>query len=223
MSANPSAAPVLLLPRVYTQENITAAPCDSHEFVRAEEDQYLKMLQEDDQMDVRLNITASVANWALLAGYLVIPGTFASLQSSNQVGHVLNANKTGRVVLHAIQNPPLLVIACLFLASGIGAILWLLHFPKLRGNYVWLTNRVFTPVTLNAGAGLLTTLVNVFTSHGGAWSIMAIVTTAVTGATFVIFSMLLILYKFYKVPRLNGNTSSRSPIFVMQTRRRLRD
>ena len=123
MSANPSAQPVLLLPRVYTRENITAVPCDSREFVQVEEDRYLKMLQEDDQMDVRLNITASVANWALLAGYLVIPGTFASLQSSNQVGHILGANKTGRVVLYAIRNPPLLVISYLFLASGIRAML----------------------------------------------------------------------------------------------------
>ncbi|KAJ5569057.1 hypothetical protein N7450_011543 [Penicillium hetheringtonii] len=220
MSASPSAQPVLLLPRVYTEENITPTPCVSHKLVNADEGRYLKMLREDDQMDLSLNITASVANWALLAGYLVIPGTFASLQSSNQVGHVLNANKTGRIVLHAIQNPPLLVIACLFLAGGIGAMLRLLHFPKLRGNYVWLTNRIFIPVTLNAGAGLLTTLVNVFTSHGGTWSIMAIVTRAVTGTTFLIFLVLLLVYKFYKVPRLNGQSTLRSPVFIMQTRKR---
>jgi hypothetical protein len=78
------------------------------------------------------NITVGVANWALLAGYLVIPGTFTSLQTSNQVERVLQANKAGRTVLHTIQNLPLLGIACLLLVSGIGALMWLLHFPKAR-------------------------------------------------------------------------------------------
>jgi uncharacterized membrane protein SirB2 len=101
------------------------------------------MLREEAQMNVSFNITVGVANWALLAGYLVIPGTFTSLQTLNQVEGVLQANKTGRTVLHTIQNPPLLGIACLLLVSGIGALMWLMHFPKLRGNYPWLINKLF--------------------------------------------------------------------------------
>ncbi|KAJ5379585.1 hypothetical protein N7509_012704 [Penicillium cosmopolitanum] len=162
------------------------------------------MLKEEDQMDVTFNITASAANWSLLAGYLVIPGTFASLQTSKEIEHVLTSNKTGRVIFHTIQNPPLLGIACLFLVSGIAAMLWLLHFPHLRGNYVWLTNKIFMPVTLNAGAGLLTTLINVFASNGGIWSVMAIVTAVVTGAIFIIFLAVLLVYKLYKLPPFNG-------------------
>lgn len=94
-------------------------------------------------MDVEYNITASAANWILLAGYLVVPGTFTSLQNSTQVQSALETNSAGRAVLHTIQNPPLIVIACLFLAGGIGALAWLLHLPRLRGNYVWLVNKVF--------------------------------------------------------------------------------
>lgn len=59
-------------------------------------------------------------------------------------------------------------------------------------------------MTLNAGAGLLTTLINVFASNRGAWSVMAIVTTIVTGATFIIFLAVLLIYKLYKLPPLNG-------------------
>lgn len=143
MSANSKGLLMLPPARVYTKENVTLAPENTDCLSNNEEDQYLRMLMEEDQMDATFNITASVANWALLAGYLVIPGTFASIQTSKEIEHVLKSNKTGRVLFHAIQNPPLLVIACLFLASGIAAMLWLLHFPKLKGNYVWLTNKVF--------------------------------------------------------------------------------
>jgi hypothetical protein len=101
------------------------------------------MLREEEEMDLVFNITVSAANWALLAGYLVVPGTFTSLQSSGQVEHALQANKAGRTMLHTIQHPPLLSIACCLLVGGIAAFVWLLHFPKLRGNYVWLINKLF--------------------------------------------------------------------------------
>ncbi|KAJ5829119.1 hypothetical protein EN45_024800 [Penicillium chrysogenum] len=160
------------------------------------------MLREEAQMDMRFSITVGAANWALLAGYLVIPGTFTSLQTSNQVEKTLQTNRTGRAVLHMIQNPPLLAIACLLFVSGIAALMWLMHFPKLRGNYPWLINKVFVPLCLHAAAGLLTTVINVCTSQGGDWSVMAIITTVVTGVTLLICSALLALYNFFKLERV---------------------
>ncbi|CAG8902715.1 unnamed protein product, partial [Penicillium nalgiovense] len=139
----------------------------------ADETSYVRMLREEAEMDMRFSITVGAANWALLAGYLVIPGTFTSLQTSNQV------EKT-----------------------GIAALMWLMHFPNLRGNYPWLINKVFLPLCLHAAAGLLTTVINVCTSQGGDWSVMAIITTAVTGATLLSCSALLALYKFYKLERI---------------------
>ena len=109
----------------------------------SKETTYARMLREEEEMDLIFNITVSAANWALLAGYLVVPGTFTSLQSSGQVEHALQANKAGRTVLRTIQNPPLLSIACCLLVGGIAAFVWLLHFPKLRGNYIWLINKLF--------------------------------------------------------------------------------
>jgi hypothetical protein len=104
---------------------------------------YAQMLREEEEMDLMFNIAVSAANWALLAGYLVVPGTFTSLQSSDKMERALQANKAGRTVLRTIQNPPLLSIACCLLLGGIAAFLWLLHFPKLRGNYIWLINKLF--------------------------------------------------------------------------------
>ncbi|KAI3093175.1 hypothetical protein CBS147333_10134 [Penicillium roqueforti] len=143
-------------------DNVTPALSRASQIDHPIETTYVRMLREEAEMDISFNITVGVANWALLAGYLVIPGTFTSLQTLNQVERVLQANEAGRTVLHTIQNPPLLGIACLLLVSGIGALMWLLHFPKIRGNYIWLINRLFTPLSLNAAAGLLTTVINVF-------------------------------------------------------------
>jgi hypothetical protein len=99
------------------------------------------MLKEEAQMDWKYNVSVSIANWALLAGYLVIPGTFTSLKESNQIEEILKKNTAGRAVLHTIQNPPLLVVACLFLAGGVAALTVL--FRKIQSNYLWLINKIF--------------------------------------------------------------------------------
>ncbi|KAJ5878301.1 hypothetical protein N7455_001766, partial [Penicillium solitum] len=63
--------------------------------------------------------------------------------------------------------------------TGATVLGWL--FKMYKANYSWLTNKIFMPATLNAAAGLLTTIVNVCASQGGEWSVMALVTTIVTG------------------------------------------
>ncbi|KAJ6016583.1 hypothetical protein N7540_011174 [Penicillium herquei] len=166
------------------------------------EDEYAQMLKDEADTDFVFNVTASAANWALLAGYLVVPGTFTSLQASSQVEKTLQSSEAGRRMLHTIQNPPLLVIACLFLIVGIGALAWLLRHDKLRRNFSWLINKILLPLSLNATAGLLTTLINVYTSKGGGWSVMAIATMAVTGTTLLVAATFLAVYKFYKLDPL---------------------
>ncbi|KAJ5175710.1 uncharacterized protein N7482_001587 [Penicillium canariense] len=155
---------------------------------------YAKILREEEEMDFIFN--------ALLAGYLVVLGTFTSLQSSDQVEYALQANKAGRT------NPLLLSISCYLLLGGLTAFGWLLHFAKLRSNYIWLINRLFTPISLNAAAGLLTTIINVCASQGGDWSVMAIVTTVATGATLTISLALLCFYKFHLLEKINEMTRS---------------
>ncbi|KAJ5642720.1 hypothetical protein N7490_006720 [Penicillium lividum] len=105
------------------------------------------MLREEEKMDFIFNVTVSAANWALLAGYLVVLGTFTSLQSSDQVEYAL-------------------------------------------------------PISLNAAAGLLTTIINVCASQRGNWSVMAIVTTVATGVTLTISLALLCFYKFYLLEKI---------------------
>ncbi|KAJ6105183.1 hypothetical protein N7523_010257 [Penicillium sp. IBT 18751x] len=160
---------------------------------------YTQMLKEEAQMDWTYNLGAGVANWVLLAGYLVVPGTFTSLKESNEVEQRLHGNNTGRALLKTIQNPPLLVIACIFLVAGSLILFWLSVI--FRDSYTWLINRIFMPACLNAAAGLLTTTVNVVSSQSGQCSMMALVTFFVTGFTFTLFLTLFAVFKFWKLSK----------------------
>lgn len=102
---------------------------------------YTQMLKEEAQMNWKYNLCAGAANWVLLAGYLVVPGTFTSLEHSDLVEHRLQGNGAGRVLLKTIQNPPLLVIACIFLVAG-SLVLGRLSV-KFKDSYIWLINRIF--------------------------------------------------------------------------------
>jgi hypothetical protein len=102
---------------------------------------YTQMLKEEAEMDWKYNLGAGAGNWVLLAGYLVVPGTFTSLNNSDQVEQKLQENNAGRVLLKTIQNPLLLVIACIFLALGGFLLGWL--SLKFKNSYSWLINRIF--------------------------------------------------------------------------------
>jgi hypothetical protein len=103
---------------------------------------YIQMLLEVDHMPWFYNVIASVAHWVLLAGYLVVPGTFTSLQRSGKIEQALADNGTGKAILGTIQNPPLLAIACVLFAAGVALLAWLSW--EWRENYIWLVSRIFT-------------------------------------------------------------------------------
>lgn len=102
---------------------------------------YTQMLKQEAQMNWKYNFLAGIANWTLLAGYLVVPGTFTSLNESSEVEQTLEGNNAGKAILRAIQNPPLLIIACIFLVLGGLALGWL--YIIFRDSYTWLINRIF--------------------------------------------------------------------------------
>jgi hypothetical protein len=105
------------------------------------ETEYVRMLLELQNIHWMYNFTASLANWMLLAGYLVIPGTFTSLQKSDSITDKLTQNDAENAILKTIQNPPLVAIAWFLLGIGMGVISFL--FYRWRKNYLWLINRLF--------------------------------------------------------------------------------
>ena len=93
------------------------APASPHENVsvnrantlRSIETRYEQMLL--DEVPWYLNLVAEFAHWALLAGYLVIPGTFTSLQKPDALEKSLDKTEAGKAIFNTIQNPPLVVTA----------------------------------------------------------------------------------------------------------------
>ena len=76
--------------------------------------------------------------------------------------------------------------------------LWRLH----RQNYVWLLNKIFLPGCLNSVAGLMNTLVNVYSQQGGDWSVTARVTAIVTGTIMCVTGVLFGVYNFWALRRV---------------------
>lgn len=103
---------------------------------------YMQMLLEVDYMPWMYNVIASIAHWTLLAGYLMVPGTFTALQRSGQVQDALAKDDVGQAVLSTIQNPPLLAITCILFVASTAALGWL--YWEWRSNYIWLVNRLFS-------------------------------------------------------------------------------
>ena len=109
------------------------------------------------------NILASLSVWILLAGYIVFPATFNSLQKASY-----DANADTKLKSEALQtarNLPLLYVAAVACGIGIAGCVWL--WWTHRKNYVWVINRIFLPSLLNSVAGLVSTLVNVYSAQDG--------------------------------------------------------
>jgi hypothetical protein len=80
---------------------------------------------------------AAVFSWITLAGFIVLPGTFTSLETSDRLGH----STSGKWVQDAVKNIPLLAfgIVCRVLGTIGSCFLW----QKWRKNYIWLMMHIF--------------------------------------------------------------------------------
>ncbi|KAG9245165.1 hypothetical protein BJ878DRAFT_419812 [Calycina marina] len=149
---------------------------------------YMNMLLNLDTIPRLHNIMAAFFSWIMLAGYVTFPGTFTSLQGIDAHSSV------GKAILEDAKSLPLLYVAAL--CSGFGGLGMLWFWWRWRKNFVWLVNRIFLPGCLNALAGLISTLVNVYAQQDGKWSITAWITAAVTGGIAVVMGVLFVFYNF---------------------------
>lgn len=151
----------------------------------------MEMLLSLDTIPRLHNILAAFFGWLLLAGYVVFPGTFSSISSSLDSNSSSAAEAEASKILNSVQNTPLLIIASV--ACGIAIVGLLCLCFVWRRNYVWLLNRIFLPCATNSLAGLISSLVTVYTKKDGAWSIMAKVTAAVEVGAFVVCGLLFVV------------------------------
>ncbi|KAH8758836.1 hypothetical protein BGZ57DRAFT_771051 [Hyaloscypha finlandica] len=141
------------------------------------------------------NMLASLFTWLLLAGFIVLPATFASIRNSRALDGM---GKAGKAVIGATQNIPLLWIAGICCVCGASGLLWL-WWGQSR-NYIWLGDRIFLPGLINSTIGLITTLVNVYTTQRGSWSITSVVTAAATATTTLVTLIMYLLYAAWTEP-----------------------
>lgn len=149
---------------------------------------YMEMLLSLDKVPRIHNILASFFGWLVLAGFVVFPGTFTSIEDLSE--HPGLASEASDVLDH-VQNTPLLIVAAV--CCGIGAIGLLYLLFRWRRNYIWLLNRIFLPGATNALAGFISTLVTVYSQKNGAWSVMATVTGVVEVVDLLVCGVLFVL------------------------------
>lgn len=142
------------------------------------------MLLSQDEIPQWHTVSAAVCVWLLLAGFLVFPGTFTSLQETIDDRDDDNVStQAGEAILGTVKNIPLLVIGAV--ACGISAVGMFALLIRHRMNFVWLLNRLLIPGMVNSLAGLISTLVGVYTQQRGTWSITAKVTAIIEGVYLV--------------------------------------
>ena len=162
------------------------------------------MLLHLDRIPRIHNILASAFAWILLAGFLVVPGTFTGFKNSAAFKNAEdNDNEVAHAIIHGIANIGLLWLSGTFCIIGGLGCLWL--WFCWRKNYVWLLNRIFLPVALNSAAGLLTTVVNVYTAQKGVWSKSAVIAGSVTGGVMVIAAAIFGLYNFWALEKVRDS------------------
>lgn len=94
-----------------------------------------KMVLESYEIHQAYNIAAALSSWALLAGFIVLPGTFTSLaklEHDNQAVRKLH-DLAGKVPLFCVSGT-----LCLAGIVGTGWLWW-----RHRRNYVWLLVHLF--------------------------------------------------------------------------------
>jgi hypothetical protein len=98
---------------------------------------YMVMSVQANLTAMKLDIYAVIFSWLILAGYVVLPNTFTSLQNADS----LAATAGGKAIQDAVRNVPLLPFAGVLCCIGAAGSCWLWWLQ--RRNYVWLVSHIF--------------------------------------------------------------------------------
>jgi hypothetical protein len=98
---------------------------------------YMVMSVQANLTAMKLDVYAIIFSWLILAGYVVLPNTFTSLQNADS----LAATAGGKAIQDAVRNVPLLPFAGVLCCIGAAGSCWLWWLR--RRNYVWLISHIF--------------------------------------------------------------------------------
>lgn len=169
---------------------------------------YVQMLLEQDNIPKVHTVLAAFFVWLLLAGFLVFPATFTTISNSLEEKQNSDqwADKTAESIYKSVRNIPLLVIGAIICAVAVIGMACLSF--RYRKNYVWMLNKLFLPGVANCLAGLISTLVGVYSSQHGVWSATAKFTAIAEGICLGVCATVWFLVDRYlldKVKEVHGS------------------
>jgi hypothetical protein len=168
----------------------------------------MNMLLSLDTIPRLHNILVLFFTWILLAGFVIIPGCFTSA-ARKQDGSTVElpvgsgSGVEGEKLALTPANTAAMVLGFVCILTGLFGSAWLAL--RWRRNYVWLLNKLYMPLVLNAVAGVIATLTGVYTQQAGEWCPQAIVTAIVEGVVLVGGGVLLFVYNHWLLQRLKGD------------------
>ncbi|KAF7370568.1 hypothetical protein MSAN_00689200 [Mycena sanguinolenta] len=157
---------------------------------------YVRMLLAIDDIPSVYNILANFFTWILLAGFVLFPGTFTSLQQNSQLSAI------GVTAVNVVKHVTLYVIA--WVCTGVGAAGMVYLWIKWRGNYIWCLDRIFLPGLMNSLAGVLSTISSILGTQNATLSISSTSTIIVTSAVAGISGILTAFYMLVLVRGLKN-------------------
>ena len=99
------------------------------------------MLLGMDNIPRSHNLFASFSTWILLAGFIVVPGTFVSVEDNKTLQKGAKNSKVEHAVLDTVKHASLMWVAGFCCLVGSAGMVWL--WWRWRRNYVWLINKIF--------------------------------------------------------------------------------
>ena len=101
--------------------------------------EYMIMSVQANQIQTRYSILAGLFAWITLAGFITLPNTFTTIQTSNS----LSGNEGGKMVQETVRNLQLLPFAGIICFIGIIGTCSLWRKKECRENYIWLIGHLF--------------------------------------------------------------------------------
>ncbi|AEO55965.1 hypothetical protein MYCTH_2032045, partial [Thermothelomyces thermophilus ATCC 42464] len=142
--------------------------------------------------------------WILLVAFVVLPGSFTSdkrKQDGETVEIPLGGADADRKKLSLTPaNTAALVIGSVCVLTGAFGSAWL--GLRWRRNHVFLLNRLYMPLVLNALAGMLATITSVYTQQAGEWGPQAVVTIVVEAVVLGLSLIFFFLHNYWLMQRV---------------------
>lgn len=165
------------------------------------------MLLNLDKIPRAHNIFANLFAWMVLVAFVIAPCNFTDFPADrslmvNNSDEASSIPLTTAATLKKIPSVPLLAICCASFFLGVLGLLWLAVY--WRRNYIWLMNRIYLPLILNSLAGFIATMLIVHVQHGWHWSVAALVTVSIEGASLAVGLSLFALYQYWLLAKLKS-------------------